>query len=649
MACGNGNYVIAKHAYSDLKGKLLQFIQSETQKEVISSVSIYFRDLENGPTLGINEHEKFAPASLLKIPTLLTYLRLAEEDQELFNKKVIFRIEGEDPYLDQSFPPKETAQENTFYTIEELLRRMIVYSDNRSEKVLNSYLENISPDKDLLFEIMIDLGIVVPKNKVDEVITVKSYASIFTQLYNASFLEKKEMSEKALAMLARTEYQRWFMKKLIQENYKHLFNVVFTSNRLFYFLILLGIVFPFSTQAISLAKKSYSVDESILFTSTGDPLVLYNLTNNNFVGSSGPHTAGDDLRDSFSVSEGKNYSVVEVENTGICEDLTYNQCKARPEFVGEFLFSISGKGGGGDFVFTSSDGTTKLDHEIEKYVSSSGELWAWVEVPTLSVSADTVLYLYYGGPSTGATNQNVTGVWDTANNWQGVWHLKEDPTGTAPQMKDSTSNANNGTSNGGQVAGDQRTAKVDGGLNFDGVNDEVNVGNNSSLQLTGSMTVSAWMKPSSFPVRAMYAVTKDGLTGNRGWRFFACGDCTPTIWLFSISTDGTLLPLRESVSALTTNWTHVAGVYNAGAQTLDIYVNGVLDNGVLDGSVPASQFNSSVNAIIGDNAVDSNNFPGLIDEARVSNTARSADWIKTEYNNQVRPYTFAGFGGQQSR
>ena len=42
-----------------------------------------------------------------------------------------------------------------------------------------------------------------------------------------------------------------------------------------------------------------------------------------------------------------------------------------------------GQSDGGDIVFTSSDGTTKLDHEIESIIVEGGTLVAWVEVPTL--------------------------------------------------------------------------------------------------------------------------------------------------------------------------------------------------------------------------------------------------------------------------
>ena len=45
---------------------------------------------------------------------------------------------------------------------------------------------------------------------------------------------------------------------------------------------------------------------------------------------------------------------------------------------------------GDDILFTSSDGTTKLSHEIEKYVSATGQLIAWVKVPSISSAAPKI-------------------------------------------------------------------------------------------------------------------------------------------------------------------------------------------------------------------------------------------------------------------
>src|SRR5207245_2675680 len=77
-----------------------------------------------------------------------------------------------------------------------------------------------------------------------------------------------------------------------------------------------------------------------------------------------------------------------------------------------------------DILFTSSDGTTKLSHEIEKYVSSTGELVAWGKVPSVSSSAATAIYMYYGNAGA-ATQQNAVAAWDA--DYLTVRHQQDDP------------------------------------------------------------------------------------------------------------------------------------------------------------------------------------------------------------------------------
>jgi len=76
---------------------------------------------------------------------------------------------------------------------------------------------------------------------------------------------------------------------------------------------------------------------------------------------------------------------------------------------------------GDDIVFSDSSGT-KLNHEIEFYNGTNGQLTAWVKVPTLSSTVDTVLYMYYGNPSV-SSQENVAGTWDS--NYVLVQHLSE--------------------------------------------------------------------------------------------------------------------------------------------------------------------------------------------------------------------------------
>lgn len=196
--------VISKKGYFELKSKIQDYIDKKTKDKQLNYFSLYFRDLQNGPTLGINEHEKFSPASLLKIPVLITVLNLQVDNPDILNTEIGFNNMYES--LNQYYPPKISAKENTPYKISELLDYMIKYSDNNSYFALRTYLNQISPDVDLVQQTYIDLGITDPRDIYDQTLSVKSYASIFVQLYHSSFFEKKEFSEQALEILANTDF-----------------------------------------------------------------------------------------------------------------------------------------------------------------------------------------------------------------------------------------------------------------------------------------------------------------------------------------------------------------------------------------------------------------------------------------------------------
>lgn len=147
-----------------------------------------------------------------------------------------------------------------------------------------------------------------------------------------------------------------------------------------------------------------------------------------------------------------------------------------------------------DLVFTSTDGVTKYDHEIESYNSSTGQLIAWVEIPTLYAESDTVFYMYYGNPA--ATNQqNVGGMW--GGNFKAVWHFSQDPaSGNGEVILDSTQYDNDGDLNGPSSTGGDRVAgQVGYALSFDGTSDYMTVADAPSNSLnfgTDDFTVLFW-------------------------------------------------------------------------------------------------------------------------------------------------------------
>lgn len=206
--------VVNKRNYVEFKTKLYAVIQEKIDKKEISSASVYFRDLEYGPTFGINEYAQYAPASLLKVPLMLTYLNLQKQLPDLDKVKLYYEPQRYTHVLDPIFPPSQSIKENTPYSIDELLSFMIVNSDNKAYFLLLDYLEDLSPSEDLLKETYIDLGLIDPKSDLENTITIRSYAAIFTQLYYASFLEDKDASEKALTLLNKTEFKDGIIKGL---------------------------------------------------------------------------------------------------------------------------------------------------------------------------------------------------------------------------------------------------------------------------------------------------------------------------------------------------------------------------------------------------------------------------------------------------
>lgn len=203
IACGD-DIVVDKSNYVAFKSQVSDYIEKMKLEGRVDSVSIYFRDLLYGPTFGIDEYTDFSPASLLKLPMMITYLGLSEKNPNILDVKLYF--EGSNNDFVQSIKPSKWAQPNVNYSIRELIDFMIKQSDNNSYYALLEYMNQISPNTQVLRNTFIDLGIVDPRFDFDETITVKSYAGIFTQLYNSTYFSKKETSEMAIEILSDTEF-----------------------------------------------------------------------------------------------------------------------------------------------------------------------------------------------------------------------------------------------------------------------------------------------------------------------------------------------------------------------------------------------------------------------------------------------------------
>lgn len=301
---------------------------------------------------------------------------------------------------------------------------------------------------------------------------------------------------------------------------------------------------------------------------------------------------------------------------------------------------------GDDIVFTSSNGMTQLAHEIEFFDETTGELQAWVQVPTLSYTANTTLFMYYG--NSGATNQEAPNtIWDTTD-YITVHHLDESPANSVAGHLDSTSNGLDGTPLGfAGTAGSTTdgTGKIDGADEFDGSGDYIDYGSSTTFNTgTGDFAFSIWVQ------------TTQDCTGNRVYA--GKRQSSISVWLgcvdsggdgkafFSVrDSNGTAINTGNSTTTITDgNWHHLVGVKNG--NTTHIYVDGTLENsnsgtfgGNFDGgTVQVGRFNASPFYYA----------DASLDEFRYMNSAPSAEWIETEFNNQNSPGTFHTIGSEES-
>ena len=296
---------------------------------------------------------------------------------------------------------------------------------------------------------------------------------------------------------------------------------------------------------------------------------------------------------------------------------------------------------GDDLVFTDKTGI-KLNHEIELFQSTTGKLVAWMNVSSLSSTVNTVLYVYYGNPSC-SNQENPEGVWDS--HYVMVQHLSE-TTGT---HYDSTTFDNDGTpivTMQGSAAG-----KIDGADVFDGSDDDISIPDSTSLSVyTNGLTASAWIK-------------LDEVAGSRRQGIFCKYNTAPqTSWLleyqdgpnghdllFLNSADGTNYKYEYAeLNPVIRTWYLVTVVWSPNVVP-KIYKNGVLlaDDG--NSGTISSIYDSNTPLLIGEIQYNAaRNFDGVIDEARVSNIARSAEWIATEYNNENNPGIFYSIGNEES-
>ena len=341
---------------------------------------------------------------------------------------------------------------------------------------------------------------------------------------------------------------------------------------------------------------------------------------------------------------------------------------------------------GRDIVFTTSDGTTKLFHEVERFDNTTGEIVAWVNFPTLSATSTTDIYMYYKGNTVG---YNSADVWN--DDYVVVWHLNQTSTGTSFEFKDATDNGNDGRGGGGADVGHSMAriphltnGQIGHGQQLKGpTTTSSNEGSGDFIyrnSLNGmpsrDFTIELWVGdivnvPSGGNVALyndMVSVCYDaGSTNNQYsnhislWRAENVKMKIRTSFFVSTASPGH--PVQDNNPAAFTNWNHIVAVYNqkdadGTAGNSQLYINGVLvkdenRSGNLNRAIQTDKLRLVLGGDIDAEGANNcgrvnNELKGKVDEFRISSGLRTADYAAASYYNQGDPSSYLTLGAEET-
>jgi hypothetical protein len=268
--------------------------------------------------------------------------------------------------------------------------------------------------------------------------------------------------------------------------------------------------------------------------------------------------------------------------------------------------------------------------EIENWDQANKSAQLWVKVPRVLSNQPTDLFLYYDkeqedntyyiGDTSSTPAQNV---WD--DNFVAVYHMAQDPSGTAPQILNSAGIINYGTSYGSMTSDDLVNGLVGNGIKFDGSDDYFNCGYSSDVDITDTLTLEVMFEPtitlgSASTNRVFINRQNHPTSGEDSYAFFINGDGELQLGSYGGNIQSTINTWDAGV------WYYVAGTYKSTGLTGDLFVNGIAE--VLSTDNYDTMNGSNNNLLIGYGNDTGTFISATIQEVRISNIARSSNWIK---------------------
>jgi len=188
-----------QHKPISFRHKISKFVDQQITSGDVRDVSVFYRDLLDGPWFGVNEQVKYNAASMMKLPVMLIWLKRAEKDPTVLQRSLLFDEKSYNGPV-QNIKPEQTLTNGTSYAVDELLRYMVQFSDNRAMWLLYKELTDAE-----IGDALDSMDVTNDPSSGNNEITVHDYSGFLRILYNASYLNK-EMSEKALKLMSVQEF-----------------------------------------------------------------------------------------------------------------------------------------------------------------------------------------------------------------------------------------------------------------------------------------------------------------------------------------------------------------------------------------------------------------------------------------------------------
>jgi len=189
---------------------------------------------------------------------------------------------------------------------------------------------------------------------------------------------------------------------------------------------------------------------------------------------------------------------------------------------------------------------------------------------------------------------------------------------------------------------------IDQAFSLDGTNDYVYMPNTTLIDGGSQATYMAWVYPAALPADGFYFnIINVGEGTMPTWdplqcrlQYYRLGGQPVRFYMDCGINNANDVSYRYSSNTYSPNsWYLVVAVFNNG--TIDMYVNGVLDNGTQQSTAGAFINTNAFNYVtIGalrrsDGSLTSSYWPGLIDEVAIYNRALSANEIEAIYNSNI--------------